>query len=57
MEGERRRRQVLHRQTREMVYKVFSYFKSEADAGTPVHDVAKAEERTADAYDTSIRIV
>jgi hypothetical protein len=57
MEGERRRRQVLHRQARVLVYKVFSYFKREADAGMPVHDVAKAQERTAEAYDVSIRSV
>jgi hypothetical protein len=32
MESERRRRQILHRQARDLVYKVFSYFKREADA-------------------------
>jgi hypothetical protein len=31
MEGERCRCQVLHRQARELVCKVFSYFKREAD--------------------------
>jgi hypothetical protein len=41
---ERHRRQVLHRQARELVYKVFIYFKREADAGMPVHDVAKAQD-------------
>jgi hypothetical protein len=46
MEGERRRRQVLRRQARELVYKVFSYFNREADAGMPVHFVAKSQERT-----------
>jgi hypothetical protein len=40
MEGERRRRQVLHKQARELVYKVFSYFKREAESGMPVHDIA-----------------
>jgi hypothetical protein len=44
MESERRRCQVLHRQVRDLVYKVFSYFKREADAGMPVHDVAKAQD-------------
>jgi hypothetical protein len=43
VEGEHRRRQVLHRQARELVYKVSSYFKRDADAGVPVHDVAKAQ--------------
>jgi hypothetical protein len=46
MDGERRRRHVLHRQARELVYKVFSYFKRETDAGMPVHDVAKAQDVT-----------
>jgi hypothetical protein len=44
MEREGRRRKILHRQARQLVYKVFSYFKREADAGVPVHDVAKAQE-------------
>jgi hypothetical protein len=44
MEGERRRCQVLHRQARELVYKVFTCFKSEADAGMPFLDVAKAQD-------------
>jgi hypothetical protein len=44
MEGEGRRCQVLHRQARELVYKVLSYFKREAAAGMPVHDVAKAQD-------------
>jgi hypothetical protein len=55
MEGERRERQVLHRQARELVYNVFSYFKREADAGMPVHDVAKAQKRTAEVQNISIR--
>jgi hypothetical protein len=33
--------------------KSFSYFKCEADAGMPVHDVAKAQECTAEACDIS----
>jgi hypothetical protein len=32
MEGERCWRQVLHRHAKEFVYKVFGYFKREADA-------------------------
>jgi hypothetical protein len=44
MEDELRRSQVLHRQTRRLVYKVFSYFNYEADAGMPIDDVAKAQE-------------
>jgi hypothetical protein len=44
MEGESHRCQVLHRQVRELVYKVFSYFKCEADTSMPVHDVAKAQD-------------
>jgi hypothetical protein len=43
MARERRSRQVLHRQAIELVYKVFSYFKREADTDMPVHDVAKAQ--------------
>jgi predicted NodU family carbamoyl transferase len=42
MEGERRRRQVLRRQARGLMYKVFSYFKRDSDVGMLVHDVAKA---------------
>jgi hypothetical protein len=48
-QGERRRRQVLYRQAKVLVYKVFNYFKHEIDAGMPVHDVAKEQERTAEA--------
>jgi hypothetical protein len=33
------------------VYKVFSYFKREADAVMPVHDDAKVQESTAEACD------
>jgi hypothetical protein len=44
MESERRRHQVLHRQARGLVYKVFSYFKREADASMPNLDVAKAQD-------------
>jgi hypothetical protein len=47
MEGERRTRQVQQGQAWELVYNVFSYFKREARAGMPVHDVAKAQELTA----------
>jgi hypothetical protein len=36
--------QVLHRQARRLVYKVFTYFKREADAGMPVLDVGKAQD-------------
>jgi hypothetical protein len=36
------------------VKKEFSCFEREADAGMPVHDVAKAQERIAEACDTSI---
>jgi ABC-type proline/glycine betaine transport system ATPase subunit len=57
MEGERRRRQILHRQARELVYKVFSYFKREENAGMQGHGVAKAQERTAEACDISIKSV
>jgi hypothetical protein len=39
------------------VYKVFIYVKREADAEMAVHDVAKAQERTAEACDMSIRSV
>jgi hypothetical protein len=42
MEGERRRRQVLQRQARELVYNVFGYFKRKVDAGMPILDAAKA---------------
>jgi hypothetical protein len=46
MEGECHRQHVLRRQAKEVVYEVFSYFKCEADAGMPAHDVAKAQECT-----------
>jgi hypothetical protein len=51
MEDERRRLQLAHRQVRELVYKVLSYFKRETDAGIPVHDVARTQERTAEVCD------
>jgi hypothetical protein len=54
MEGERRRCQVLQRQARELVYKVFSYFKREADSGLSIHDAAKQQERGAERCDVSI---
>jgi hypothetical protein len=54
MEGERRRRKILLRQAGEAVYKVFSNCKREADTGVPVGDIVKAQERTAEACDTSI---
>jgi hypothetical protein len=40
-----------------LVYKVFGYFKREADASMPVHDVAKAQERTAEECEISFRSV
>jgi hypothetical protein len=48
-EGESCERHVLHRQTRELVYKLFSYFKCEADTGMPIHDVARVQEHNAEA--------
>jgi hypothetical protein len=56
MEDERRRCQVVRRQARELVYKVYSYFKRESDAGMPVHDVAKAQERTAEACEKVLKV-
>jgi hypothetical protein len=47
-------RKVLHRQTRELVYKVFSYFKCEADVGMAGHYVSKVRERTVEACDVSL---
>jgi hypothetical protein len=43
MEGERRRHQVLHRQPRGLVYKVFRYFRREEEASVPIHNVAEAQ--------------
>jgi hypothetical protein len=57
MDGERRRRQVLRRQARELVYKVFIYFKPEPDAGMAFRDVARARECTAEACDIRIERV
>jgi hypothetical protein len=39
-EDEHRRLQVLHKQVVELVYKVFSYIKREADIGVRVREVA-----------------
>jgi hypothetical protein len=36
------------------VYKLFSYFKREANAGMPVHEIRKVQERTAEACDINI---
>jgi hypothetical protein len=47
----------MHWQDGELVYKVFSYFKREADAVMLVHDVAKLQERTAEACDISTESV
>jgi hypothetical protein len=57
MEGERRRRQVLHRQARGLAFEVFSHFKREADAGMPVYDVAKTQGHTTEACDISIELL
>jgi hypothetical protein len=56
MESERRRRQIIHRQAREPVYKVFIYFKREADVGMPVHDVARAQELTDEACEKALEV-
>jgi hypothetical protein len=42
MEGEH------NRQARQLVYKVFTYFKCIADAGIPNHSISKAQECTAE---------
>jgi hypothetical protein len=44
MKGESRRCQVLHSRARELVCKIFSYLKGEADAGMPIHDFAKVQD-------------
>jgi hypothetical protein len=55
MRIERRGRKVLQKKARELVNKVFSYFKREADAGMSIHEATKAQERNAEPCDTSIR--
>jgi hypothetical protein len=54
MEGEQCRCQVLHRQDRELVHKVFIYFKHKAEAGMTIHDITKAQECTAKVCDIGI---
>jgi hypothetical protein len=41
----------------QLVYKVFSYFEREGDAGMPVRDVAKVQECTDEACNINIRSV
>ena len=57
MEGESSKRQVLHRQAREMIFRVFNFFKREAEAGMPLCDVARAQERTSGACGVGVRSV
>ena len=57
METVRGKRQVLHKQAREMVYKVYSYFLREAEELADLPHVAKVQERTASACDVGIRTV
>jgi hypothetical protein len=40
--------QILHRQTRELDFNMFNYFKRQAKNAGPMQYVAKSQERTAD---------
>ena len=42
-------RRVLHKQARDMIFKVHAYFKREADNVAPIDSVAKCQERTGNA--------
>lgn len=58
MEGENRnRRMVLQTQAKEIIFRVYRYFRKEADAGRPLTDVARVQERTASACGVSIKTV
>ncbi len=55
MEGEKKTQPVLHKQAREKVFSVYQYFKLERDHGGPLLSVANCEQRTADAFNVSLR--
>jgi hypothetical protein len=48
---------LLHRQARGTVFKVFRCSKLELDNGRPVHDIAKYQERTAEACGVGLSTV
>jgi hypothetical protein len=56
MKDERCRRRILYRQVRELVYKVSTYLKHEANASMPAHDVVRSEERAAELCDFALEI-
>lgn len=62
MEGDSIKRQVLHRQAREIVFKVYNYFKNINEQNSAGHhgagrNVANAQETTAEACGVSLRTV
>lgn len=55
-------RQVLHKQARHIVFRVYQFFKRESEQGTDIArgafpSVAKCQERTAQACDVGLRTV
>ena len=57
MASDHGKRQVLHRQAREMIYKVHCYFQREAEKHVDFPHVARVQERTAEACGVGIRTV
>jgi hypothetical protein len=55
IEGHQSKGRVLHKQARYVVFKVFGYIKRDVDNGHPVYDVAKCQERAADACRVGLR--
>ena len=62
MENQNKKREVLHRQAREMVYKVYQYFQKEVrESSCPTcattSNVARTQMRTATACDVGLRTI
>lgn len=57
MEDEWHKPKVLNKQAREQIFNICKYFKRDSDAGMPIPDVAKSQERTPEASSTHLRTV
>lgn len=57
MEGKSSKHRVLPGQAREIIFRVYKFFKSEAEAGEPTTNVTKARERTANACGVGLRSI
>jgi hypothetical protein len=44
MKGLQNKRQVLHKQARDTLFKMFGYFKRDVNSRRPIHDVASCQD-------------